>query len=169
MLSAGAHELGALAQTVFDIDIEHCPQCGGRLKIIAAIEDSPLIREHPASQEFGTTLLARARVHGLGRSLSYATRYCSTRLGTPIPADVAAEIARLGPGAISCAAMDRLVQRALLTNPPEEGPASGIRFARWVVFVRSMWLRMPPWLLAYHTLAKFVRGLWQKPRATEDG
>jgi len=28
---------------VFDIDIEHCPQCGGKLKIIAAIEESAVI------------------------------------------------------------------------------------------------------------------------------
>ena len=32
-----------LLKRVFDIDIEHCPQCGGRLKIIAAIEDPPVI------------------------------------------------------------------------------------------------------------------------------
>jgi hypothetical protein len=29
-----------------------------------------------------------------------------------------------------------------------------------------MWLRMPPWLLAYHTVAKAVRGV-RKPRAVE--
>ncbi len=28
---------------VFDIDVEHCPQCGGTLKIIAAIENSDVI------------------------------------------------------------------------------------------------------------------------------
>ena len=28
---------------VFDIDNEHCPNCGGSLKIIAAIEDPPVI------------------------------------------------------------------------------------------------------------------------------
>ena len=32
-----------LLKRVFDIDIEHCPNCGGRLKIIAAIEAPPVI------------------------------------------------------------------------------------------------------------------------------
>jgi ribosomal protein S27E len=31
-----------LLKRVFDIDVEHCPNCGGRLKIIAAIEEPPL-------------------------------------------------------------------------------------------------------------------------------
>ena len=28
---------------VFDIDLEHCPQCGGDLRIIAAIEEPAVI------------------------------------------------------------------------------------------------------------------------------
>ena len=32
-----------LLKRVFDIDIEHCPNCGGALKIIAAIEDAPVM------------------------------------------------------------------------------------------------------------------------------
>jgi len=32
-----------LLKRVFDIDIEHCPQCGGSLKIIAAIEAPAVI------------------------------------------------------------------------------------------------------------------------------
>ena len=32
-----------LLKRVFDIDIEHCPQCGGDLKIIAAIEEPAVI------------------------------------------------------------------------------------------------------------------------------
>ena len=30
-----------LLKRVFDIDLEHCPRCGGPLKIIAAIEHPP--------------------------------------------------------------------------------------------------------------------------------
>ena len=32
-----------LLKRVFDIDIERCTHCGGTLKIIAAIEDPPVI------------------------------------------------------------------------------------------------------------------------------
>ena len=32
-----------LLKRVFDIDIERCPQCGGHLKIIAAIEEPAVI------------------------------------------------------------------------------------------------------------------------------
>ena len=30
---------------VFDIDLEHCPNCGGELKIIAAILEQPVIEK----------------------------------------------------------------------------------------------------------------------------
>ena len=32
-----------LLKHVFDVDVEHCPNCGGALKIIAAIDDPPVI------------------------------------------------------------------------------------------------------------------------------
>ncbi len=32
-----------LLKRVFEIDLEHCPNCGGQLKIIAAILEAPVI------------------------------------------------------------------------------------------------------------------------------
>ena len=32
-----------LLKRVFELDLEHCPNCGGELKIIAAILDAPVI------------------------------------------------------------------------------------------------------------------------------
>jgi hypothetical protein len=36
-----------LLKRVFDIDLEHCPNCGGELKIIAAILEKPVIEKIP--------------------------------------------------------------------------------------------------------------------------
>ena len=41
--TAGRMSWARLLKRVFDIDIEHCPHCGGTLKIIAAIEDPAVI------------------------------------------------------------------------------------------------------------------------------
>ena len=34
-----------LLKQVFDLDLEHCPNCGGQLKIIAAILEQPMIEK----------------------------------------------------------------------------------------------------------------------------
>jgi len=34
-----------MLKRVFEIDIEHCPNCGGQLKIIAAILEQPVIEK----------------------------------------------------------------------------------------------------------------------------
>ena len=36
---------GVLAPRVFNIDVETCSKCGGRMKVIAAIEDPKIIRK----------------------------------------------------------------------------------------------------------------------------
>jgi hypothetical protein len=64
--------------------------------------------------------------------------------------------------------MDRLVPHALLPSAPDEEPMRATRIARWILLVRSLWLRMPPGLLAYHALAKLVRGLRPLRRTSEN-
>jgi hypothetical protein len=34
-----------LLKRVFDLDLEHCPNCGGKLTIIAAILEAPVIEK----------------------------------------------------------------------------------------------------------------------------
>ena len=89
--------------------------------------------------------------------------------GDAVSLKISGEIARSAPGPVRHAAMDRLVERALLPYSPDEEPTFGVRFARRLLLVRSVWLRMPPWLLAYHALAKLVRWRPFGPRAAADG
>ena len=51
-----------LLKRVFNIDLEHCPQCGGELKIIAAIEELAVIVRiltHLESKGPGSIILVR--------------------------------------------------------------------------------------------------------------
>jgi hypothetical protein len=49
--------------------------------------------------------------------------------------------------------MDRLVALALLPPHPDYPPRARA-LACWLLYVRSHWLRMPPWLLIRHLLHK---------------
>ena len=39
------YSMAKLLKRVFDLDLEHCPNCGGELKIIAAILEAPVIEK----------------------------------------------------------------------------------------------------------------------------
>ncbi len=102
---------------------------------------------------FWSELVARAQELELTRPLFYALRYAASCLHTPIPPDTI-EAARIGcPNRITLALMDSLFARALLPLHPSSSDAlSGV--ARWMLYVRANWLRMPPLLLARHLLHK---------------
>lgn len=140
--------------------------CTERLRDLVDID--ALLREHSASPGFWSALVAGASRHQLGRSLWYAMRYSAAWLDTAVPREVASEIARFAPPAPSRIAMDRLVTYALPPATPESEPGTPLRLARFVMFFRSVWLQMPPWLLAYHSAAKLVRSARRRPREAED-
>lgn len=102
---------------------------------------------------FWPELGARARRHGLERPLFYCLRYAERFYGTSIPASARAQVDAFGPNRAVRALMDRLVSSAVLPAwPGRRRPGAGI--ARWLLYVRSHWLRMPPGLLARHLLVK---------------
>jgi len=117
-----------------------------------------LLTQFGQAPGFWEALPARARELELGRPLFYALRYCPRLLGTVVPPAVQAAVASEGPNAALLWLMDRLFARALLPlHASCADAASGA--ARFALYVRGNWLRMPPLLLARHLFHKaFLSG-----------
>ncbi len=116
-----------------------------------------LFRDFGKLPGFWQSLVPRAAELGLTRPLYYAVRFSTRLLDTPVPDHVviAAEVGR--PNAVIAGLMDTCYERAL--RPLHPSTASfGNWLARFALYVRSHWIRMPAHLLAYHLGRKaFIR------------
>lgn len=131
-----------------------------------------LLRELGSLPGFWEQLVPRAVALGLKRPLYYALRYTTLILGTPVPAPVLQESNVGKPPAGVAQIMDLCYLAAL--RPVHASTASfGSWAARFVLYVRSHWIRMPFHLLAYHLGRKaFLRAQSQeevKALAKPDG
>ena len=104
--------------------------------------------------DFWERLTNRANEIGLGRPLYYSLRYMSQLLDTHVPAAVTQQARQWAPPAPVRRLMDKLVPLAILPEHPQH-PSRRVSLARLLLYMRSHWLRMPPWLLAYHLSYKF--------------
>lgn len=113
-----------------------------------------LLREFSGNDSvFWQKLLERAKVLGLGKPLFYALRYTSQLLETPVPADAIKASAVHGSGGGRNRIMDYLFIQALKPfHPSCEDNWTGV--ARWLLFMRSHWLKMPLRLLIPHLARK---------------
>lgn len=112
-----------------------------------------LLGQFGAQPGFWEGLPARARALELGRPLFYALRYCRLLFGTAVPQAVIDAVAQDGPNPALRWLMDGLFERALRPlHPSCETRASAV--ARFLLYVRGNWLRMPPLLLSRHLLHK---------------
>jgi Uncharacterised nucleotidyltransferase len=102
---------------------------------------------------FWEELIARARLHGLGRPLYYALRHTRRTLGTAIPAGVELQAARDAPVAPLNTLMDGIFD-ARFTPEPLDSHRPGAALARGACYLRAHWLRMPPLQLARHLAIK---------------
>jgi len=129
-----------------------------------------LLRHFGEQPGFWDGLVPRAREVGLTRPLYYALRYASTILKTPTPAATMAAAAADAPPQPLRGLMDFLYCRALRPNHPNCADA-WTPLARWMLYVRSHWLRMPLPLLIYHLTRKaLVREKVEKSEErTRDG
>ncbi|WP_323142266.1 nucleotidyltransferase domain-containing protein [Massilia phyllosphaerae] len=112
-----------------------------------------LFREFGVRAGFWEALPARARALELERPLFYALRYSRRLLGTPVPDAVVDALAPAAPNRALLAVMDALFERALL--PMHASCADALTStARFALYVRGNWLRMPPLMLARHLFHK---------------
>ena len=118
------------------------------------VDIDSLIRQFGSTCDFPDRLVRRSVELNLSRPLFYALRYCIWLLGTSFPAQHATQLAMNGsPGKPLLCLMDSLIMRsvcAVLNNRV----TLMTRIAKFAMYVRSHYLRMPIYLLIPHLLRK---------------
>jgi hypothetical protein len=135
------------------------------LRDLVDIDD---LLEHFSARDaaFSIKLLERAAMLDLSRPAFYSLRYVHRLLGTAIPEEVLRLSRRGAPPAPIVWLMDRLVPLAIFPQHPDR-PSVVVECARLLLYARSLWIRMPPLLLARHLLYKFYVRRLRRAR-TED-
>ena len=141
--------LHAMTHLMFDSDL------ADKLRDLVDVAD---LLEHfsAASGGFWDKLIERAAELDLERPAYYSLRYCQRFLGTELPESVLDALAQWSPLSPVRALMDALAERALFPLHPDR-PSRWARLSRLLLYMRSHWIRMPPWLLTYHLTVKFLR------------
>ncbi len=101
--------------------------------------------------DFWNQLINRAELTGLTRPMYYALRYSNRFLETPVPSEIIRLAQRFSPFLVNI--MDSAYHYAF--RPLESTQSSRVSLARYFLYIRSHWLRMPIHLLAYHLVRKF--------------
>lgn len=121
-----------------------------------------LLRDHAQMPDGWERLLARAHALDLQWPLFQALRYTRLMLGTPVPERLAPALApRLPRWRLRW--QDALYLRAL--RPVHASlDDTWTPAARFLVYLRSHWMRMPPGLLAQHLLRKLLSARRVEPK-----
>ena len=115
-----------------------------------------LLREFSQSPQFFNQLIERSQQLDLQRPLYYCFRYCTKLLKTPIPQEILQIIQPQAPNLLLKSVMDSLLLRALMPDHCScNDSLTGL--ARYLLYLRSHWLRMPLYLLIPHLLRKSLR------------
>ncbi len=135
----------------------HDSDCTDRLRDL--VDFDALVRHLGTTAAFWTVLLDRARLHRLTRPLWYALAAARAWLDTPIPDGVERELEAVRPPWLARTALGALAARTLPPGDPDGSPRLRDLVASVLLQARAAWLRMPPWLVAYHALNKLWRGV----------
>ena len=114
--------------------------------------DQLILHFSSTDPDFLSNLIKRAQKLQLQRPLFYALRYTHRLLGTTIPTEILQD--KTGaPSFIIRILMDSLVPLAILPEHPDH-PTIKVAIARWLLYVRSHYIRMPLKLLLPHLAHK---------------
>lgn len=104
------------------------------------------------SADFWEKLNARSRELSFQRPLYYALYFSQQLLGTPVPGELLINSEGRPPYALRIL-MESMVPLALLPEHPDY-PEKKVAFIRWLLYIRSHYLRMPLSLLLPHLFKK---------------
>jgi hypothetical protein len=113
---------------------------------------------------FWPALVGRAGVLRLGRPLHDVLVQAERLAGTELPDQTRAALAAMATGRLRNRLMDALLTAALRPDHPD-CDRTGTALARWLLYVRSHWLRMP-W---YQILPHLARKAWMRLRFRSTG
>jgi hypothetical protein len=128
----------------------HDGEVSGAVRDIVDLDS--LLRSFSADASFWPDLIQEAQELDLTRPAYYALRYACRLLDTPIPPECLAEFSKWAPIAPVRLLMDALVERTLTAGATAASSATAT-----ALYVRSHWLRMPPFMLARHLLTQSMR------------
>jgi hypothetical protein len=161
------HALSAIDQALHAVvHLVHDSDMVGRLRDLVDID--ALFRLLPLSDDTrALALIDRARRHGMERPLWMAAQLCSDWFDTPGADSVLRQLRKAGLPRLGGKTAVRLGSRVLGPPDPERGLNRTHRLAGLALESRALWLRMPPWLLAYHGLSKAGRALTRRRTAPD--
>jgi hypothetical protein len=107
-------------------------------------------------------LIERARLHGMEQPLRMAAIMSRGWFETPGCDELVRDTASVGDSFFYGARVISLANRVLGPVNTLNGSARSRNTAGNLLEARSHWLRMPPWLLAYHATSKGIRTLAQR-------
>ena len=131
--------------------------CVNKLRDLVDVDSLARDFSAQSGEKFWHQVLESAAFHGLGRPLWYALIFCRAWLGTPVAEAVWDEVCRFRPPALPRSLFVSLAARVLAPVHPDEEAGRVHRSAAAALEFRALWLRMPPWLLAYHSASKLLR------------
>lgn len=130
------------------------------------VDIDELMRHFSHRTDFWAQLFERAVEMDLSRPLYYALRYSHEYLSTPIPETVLRKSQKWTPIWPALEFMDQLV-RLIIEPAVGRLETKRRRLAKLILFARSHWLRMPPWLLVRHFTHKVLNDWTTRATAPE--